>query len=162
MKLTSGLNTGMEDTAVLSLTAGPIRTEVGSDVIGTTVRLAGLEPDLEPGRPLGAGPVVAQHHGALAGDGVGGGGEVGLTALGGEAGVGEGGGGVGLRHDVETVVKTAALQLHLHRGHHHLRPVQRLHLEVAGDVGEVGGQWVAVGHNLYSTVQSVLSSIANQ
>ena len=140
----------MEDTAVLPLTAGTVRTEVGSEVVGTALWLAGLEPDLEPGRPLGAGPVVAQHHGALAGDGVGGGGQVGLAALGGEAGVGEGGGGVGLRHDVETVVKTAALQLHLHRGHHHLRPVQSLHFEVAGNVGEVGVEWVAVRHNLYS------------
>ena len=142
----------MEDTAVLSLTAGTVRTEVGSEVVGTALWLAGLEPDLEPGRPLGAGPVVGHQDGPLAGHGVGGGGKVGLPALGGEAGVGQGRAGVGLRHDLQTVVVTAALQLHLHRGHHHLRPVQRLHLEVAGDVGEVGGQWVAVGHNLYSTV----------
>ena len=140
----------MEDTAILSLTAGTSRTEVGSDVIRTTLRLTGLEPDLKPGRPLGAGPVVAQQHGALAGDGVGGGGQVGLAALSRDAGVGEGGGGVRLRHDVEIVVETAALQLHLHRGHHHLRPVQSLHFEVAGNVGEVGVQWVAVRHNLYS------------
>ena len=145
----------MQDTAVLSLTAGPIRTEVGSDVIGTTVGLAGLEPDLKPGRPLGAGLVVVQPHGVLAGDRVGGGGQVGLAALGREAGVGEGGGGVCVRHDVEIVVETTALQLHLHRGHHHLRPVQSPHLEVADNVRDVGVEWVAVRHNLCSSVISI-------
>ena len=140
----------MDDTAILSLTAGSSRTEVGSDVIGTTVRLTGLEPDLKPGRPLGAGPVVAQQDGPLAGDGVGGGGKFGLPALGRDAGVGDGRGGVRVRHDVEIVVETTALQLHLHRGHHHLGPVQSPHFEAADDVGDVGVQWVTVRHNLYS------------
>ena len=142
----------MEDTAVLSLAAGSKRTEVLSDLVRTDLRLAGLEPDPELGLPLGAGPVVTEKHGALAGDGVGAGGEVGLPTLGGEAGVGEGRVGVGVRHDVEAVVEAASLQIHLHRGHHHLCPVQSLHLEAADDVrddvGDVGVERVAVRNNL--------------
>ena len=140
----------MEDTAVLSLAAGSKRTEVLSDLVRTDLRLAGLEPDPELGLPLGAGPVVAEQHGALAGDGMGGGGEVGLPTLGGEAGIGQGRAGVCLSHDVQAVVETPALQLHLHWGHHHLRPVQSLHFEAAGNVGDVGVERIAVRHNLYS------------
>ena len=127
-----------------------MRTEVRGDVVRTALRLTGLEPDLELGPPLGAGPVVAQQDGALAGHRVGGGRQVGLATLGGEAGVGQGRGGVRLRHDLEAVVEAASLHLHLHRGHHHLRAVQGPHFEVADNVGVVGFQRVAVRHNLCS------------
>ena len=143
------MNPGMKDTAVLSLTAGPVRTEVRGHVVRTALWLAGLEPDLEPGPALAAGPVVAQPDGALAAHGVGGGRQVRLSTLGGEAGIGQGRAGVCLSHDVQAVVETPALQLHLHWGHHHLRPVQSLHFEAAGNVGDVGVERVAVRHNLY-------------
>ena len=143
----------MNDTAAFTLAAGTLRTEVGGHVVRTDLGQAGLQSDPELHRAGVAGPGVGQADLARCGDGVGGGGEVGLPTLGTEARVLQGGGKVqGVVLQGESVVETPPVHHHLNGGDHHLGSVQSLHFEGALDFGAVGVEREAVRHNLHGVV----------